>query len=936
MQLSTRSPDFDDLSWDQFLNMMSSLDQGVVVADETGLICTASLLALKMFGRSGHEIVGGHLSDLGCLSDESSCLVARRPDGSLADLEFSRISVTRRNKIYQMVLLRDVSQLRRTQLALVQMESRFRDLAESTMEWFWETDADQRIIFHSERLAEFLGLEPMAAIGLTFAQVGLHCNDEYAILFQTELAEHRPFKDTLFHIEAADGSGLRTLRASGRPLLDQHGQFIGYRGTCIDITREIAAEDRAVHVQQVLQDSIASLIDGVVVFDPTGRLVTCNPAYIKNFGFGDVSKVVGLTLEQILRRFRCFFDFEGRDFEDWLKDRLATHNQASGQPFIVRLYDGSWILSRECRLRSGGIVGIRTDITDIKRSESELSSLKTRYQLILDSAGEGIIGLDTDGLISFANQTAHDLLRCVPGTLIGQSFIHEIVLEQSGQSSILNVCTQGVAQHVTNQSFRRKDGTVMPVDYYAAPLMQRAAVDGAVLVFQDATLRVQYEKGMASIQQDLERLVAERTQQLSREVVIRSRTESALRESRARMKGVTDCLLEGVLVVNGGGDIMFANPAARSLLCRNGDDEMEGLPMDYFLVLGQNPPCHFAEAPWPQVVKSGIPVRQDDAIFTTTDGRQLFVAYACSPLVVEGGTVAAVILFRDIKELKDAQWDSMQASRLASVGQLAAGIAHEINTPTQYIGDNLHFVSESFASIRQVLDTAMALVDQVLADGDHAQAQSVKTLYADKDLPYLMEEIPEALEQSLEGVEQVRHIVLSMKEFSHPGTTHKVVANINQAIESTLTVCRNTWKHVATVQTNFDPNLPQTLCYPNELNQVFLNLIINATHAIESAAKPGLGVITITTRVNGEWIEILVQDTGTGIPVSIRDRIFDPFFTTKSVGKGTGQGLAICRDVIVTKHGGRLDFETVEGMGTTFTIHVPIRTMDVPSLKDEA
>jgi signal transduction histidine kinase len=244
------------------------------------------------------------------------------------------------------------------------------------------------------------------------------------------------------------------------------------------------------------------------------------------------------------------------------------------------------------------------------------------------------------------------------------------------------------------------------------------------------------------------------------------------------------------------------------------------------------------------------------------------------------------------------------SQKLESIGQLAAGIAHEINTPTQYIGDNLRFVQEAFRTLAVVLE-------------QHPPA----------DWEYLNAEIPKALAQSLDGVERVSNIVLAMKEFSHPSAGEKTAVDIPRAIESTLTVARNEWKYVAEVVTEFDPDLPPVRCLPCELNQVILNLIVNAAHAIGDVVGTNgdrKGQITIRTRRQDKWAEIQISDTGTGIPARIKDRIFDPFFTTKPVGKGTGQGLAIAHSVIVDKHGGTIAVDTAEGRGTTFIVRLPM------------
>jgi signal transduction histidine kinase len=190
-----------------------------------------------------------------------------------------------------------------------------------------------------------------------------------------------------------------------------------------------------------------------------------------------------------------------------------------------------------------------------------------------------------------------------------------------------------------------------------------------------------------------------------------------------------------------------------------------------------------------------------------------------------------------------------------------------------------------------------------------------------------MAEVPQAIQQSLQGIGRVTTIVRAMKEFSHPGSEEKSDTDLNRAIETTITVARNEWKYVAEVVTDFDPALPLVRCLPGEINQVILNLIVNAAHAIADVVEnngKSKGTITIRTRSQGDRVEIRVSDTGTGIPETIRAKIFDPFFTTKGVGKGTGQGLAIAHSVIVDKHGGTISCETEVGKGTTFVIRLPL------------
>ncbi len=267
-----------------------------------------------------------------------------------------------------------------------------------------------------------------------------------------------------------------------------------------------------------------------------------------------------------------------------------------------------------------------------------------------------------------------------------------------------------------------------------------------------------------------------------------------------------------------------------------------------------------------------------------------------------------------------------QGQKLESIGQLAAGIAHEINTPIQFIGDNLRFLRDSFAG----LDAALGLQQRAVGDGDapahDAQAQAAAAdAWRKADLPYLCVEIPRATQQSIEGVERIAAIVRAMKEFSHPGQEGAQPNDLNHAIETTLEVARNEYKYVAEAVTDLDPELPPVTCFLGELNQVFLNLIVNAAHAIGAAHGDGVkGTLSISTRRAGEFVELRFGDNGTGIPESARKKIFDPFFTTKPVGQGTGQGLYISHAIVVQRHGGTIAFETEIGKGTTFIIRLPI------------
>ena len=304
-------------------------------------------------------------------------------------------------------------------------------------------------------------------------------------------------------------------------------------------------------------------------------------------------------------------------------------------------------------------------------------------------------------------------------------------------------------------------------------------------------------------------------------------------------------------------------------------------------------------------------------------GGELHVLVNAAPLydstqALDGweGCVTDISMLKQTLEERDRLEDNLrQAQKLEAIGQLAAGIAHEINTPTQYVGDNLRFLKESFGELDSV-------ITQLVESGG---AQARKALDG-ADFEYLKEEIPRALNQSLEGVDRVAKIVRAMKEFSHPAR-EKTATDLNRAIQSTITVASNEWKYVAEMDMDLDANLPSVHCSPAEFNQVVLNIIVNAAHAITDVVGDGgkgKGRIGVRTRAEGDWAVVEISDSGSGMPAHIQQRIFDPFFTTKEVGKGTGQGLAIAHNVIVDKHGGSIKVSSAPGAGTTFTIRLPI------------
>jgi two-component system NtrC family sensor kinase len=260
---------------------------------------------------------------------------------------------------------------------------------------------------------------------------------------------------------------------------------------------------------------------------------------------------------------------------------------------------------------------------------------------------------------------------------------------------------------------------------------------------------------------------------------------------------------------------------------------------------------------------------------------------------------------------------------IIAVGQLTAGIAHEINTPIQYVRDNTLFLKDEFDNISTLITLFQRYFYTIEADDKSILEQNIKARITDLD--YLLKEIPQAIDQTLHGSEAIAKMVRSIKRFAHPGREERSSTNLHELIESAIMVCRNEWKYVATVSLEFDPQIQDISCYPSELGQVIINLVVNAGHALcERSDKSELGQIIISTKKLVRDVEIIIADNGPGIPLEIQNLIFESFFTTKAIGKGTGQGLAIVKNTIEQLHSGTIILNSTPGIGASFIICLPL------------
>ena len=533
-----------------------------------------------------------------------------------------------------------------------------------------------------------------------------------------------------------------------------------------------------------------------------------------------------------------------------------------------------------------GIARIAGDITQRKHAER----LRARLAAIVESSSDAIVSLRVDSVVETWNAGAQNLYGYTAAEAIGRHAPTLLAGAATARAAICEaVVTRGEVAQLESTDIRR-DGSTVEVSVTYSPIRDS---EGTVI-------------GIARIGRDI------------------SERKAAEAES-ARLAAIIESSADAIVSLDSDGLIQTWNRGAQ-LLYGYGAAEATGRAIS--TLLSDDPSGR------EELLRTGASSVLRDVELTdlAKDGTPVHVAGTSSPIRDrDGRTTGVSIILRDISGRKrlEAERDRMElelqiSQKLEAVGQLAAGIAHEINTPIQFIGDTAGFLGDALRQLEQLIDDYRAIIDDAHAP-DVELNERLLAAEQNADLEYLRDRIPQALERMLGGIERVASIVQAMKAFGHTSNSEQQTpADINDALLTTLIVARNEYKYVAEVQTILG-DLPPVTCNLDELNQVFLNLIVNAAHAIGQAKGDGepLGTITIRTVAIDGIAVISIVDTGCGIPEELRSRVFDPFFTTKEVGRGTGQGLALARRII-ERHHGSITLESEVGRGSTFTVKVPI------------
>ena len=899
----------------KFRRILSNQPDISWTADERGRMTYISPKVEKTLGYSNQEIYAGgtrllldrvHPADLRRLQAAMDQLFRRRAD---FDVEFrfrrrdnawiwlhSRaVSYRIDGTTFADGVLSDVSGRKGAEMELRAKTAFLEAQTNASIDGVLVINADGRRILQNQRFNEMFSLPRELIEGADDAPVldhiiG-HARDPAAFGGRMLQLYGHPGEVSREEVELTNG---RIMDLYSSPVTGTGGRFYGRIWAFRDITEMRRSERELRSKTAFLEAQRNATIDGVLVVNADGRRVFENGRFDEMFSVPQ-ELLEALDDAPVLKHVVS----QTRNPEPFLNRvlHLYTHPEETSRDEI-ELLNGRILDRYSSPVRGAdgvyyGRIWTFRDITEMRRGERELQSKTAFLEAQANSTIDGLLVVDDQGRRILHNTRVVEMF-CIPAEAMAdpdqrhaRRYILEAVREPE-QSAALIARMYEHPEETSRYEVELKNGGTL--DIYSAPVRGRKGeYYGRVWTFRDITER--------------------------------KRREDALRQLSAAVEQSP----VSVVITDPDGSISYVNRKFSESTGYSAEEELGKNPR--LLNSGYSPREMYGNL-W-ATIRAGREWRGEFRN-RKKNGDLFWEAATISPITDASGAISHFVAVKeDITERLNLEGELRQAQKLEAIGQLAAGIAHEINTPIQFVSDNLAFLDDATSCAYRLLDLYRAAVREEAPPVAARMAQAE----AECDQDFLREETPRAIEQSLEGIRRVATIVRAMKEFSHPDLAEKRYVDLNQGIESTITIARSEWKHAAEMATELDAALPPVLCHPGDVNQVILNLIVNAAHAIRERPDRQRGQITVRTARRNGFAEIAVSDTGVGIPTEIQGRVFEPFFTTREVGSGTGQGLALAHSVIVRKHQGKIWFETEVGRGTTFFVHLPIEPFHAKEAK---
>lgn len=827
--------------------------------------------------------------------------------------------------------LRDLEQSR--QKLEERVKQRTRQLEEAKLAWertfdavpdlVLITDSDMRITRVNRAVSKYMGKPAQQLLGLKLAQAipgmaGLDALNPYS-----EASGGKSEVVQEVHDEAADADFL----ISSALLPGEDIRHMGYVHVARDIT-ELKRAERTVKEQlNFLQVLIEAIPNPVFFKDKEGMYTGCNRAFQSLMGVR-AEDIRGASVNAVLDRDQAeLFAQKDREllreggvqvFETQLKLPGRSPLDVINSKAVIKKSSGE----------VDGLVGVILDITELRAAERALRASEEQFRSLFEQAPislweedfsllkkhlDSLTETGCDDLEAFFEDNPEEVFKCASLVRVVNVNTHTLDLfgAKDKQEMMINL----------DKIFTEESLPAFKQEFLALYNGARAVslnIHNRSLAGHDLYLLIN-----ATIAPGSER-IWDRVLVSIQDLTERLESEAALRESEKRYRKLVEALSEGLVQVDQKARIKFCN---KRFVQMTGYSESELLGSSIFEYLDQKNAEIFKEQ-----LQMRVSGREDnyELSFLSRSGQP--VDTLVSPRAIfdaERVYRGAYALVTDITDRKKLELQLRQSQKMEAIGQLAAGIAHEINTPTQYVVSNSHFLQEGFLSLIELQKRTKDFLARLVGDSAYSQElASLNDFAGEIDLEYLQEEIPEALEANIDGLNRIAVIVRSMRDFAHPGMENKEPVNLNQVIENTVTVARNEWKYVADLETDLDPELPMVDCVSNEIKQALLNIVVNAAQAIGEVVTEGVdkkGLIKIASRADGAQAVITISDSGPGIPSELSERVFDPFFTTKDPGKGTGQGLAIAYRAVVDNHGGSLSLKSYPGGGAVFEISLPLK-----------